>query len=105
MTATSLLQTTGDERLANAAETRADIGLDDEPTPPTGQTRIRLTTVDDVRAEMARVYREMRRNKLDIKKGNAFVFVLGQLGRLTQAATLEQRILQLEQLLNKRGGY
>ncbi len=37
---------------------------------------IKLKTVDDVRVEMSRVYREMRSNKIEAQQGTRPVYVL-----------------------------
>lgn len=58
--------------------------------------KIRLHTADDVRLEMARVYREMRGGSLDVKKGGSFVYVLGQIGKMIEVSIIEKRVEQLE---------
>ena len=61
------------------------------PTP-----RIDLKTVDDIRLEMARVYREMRGNVIETQHGTRLVYVLGQLGKLIELHEIEKRIAALE---------
>ena len=68
-----------------------------QPTP----LKIRLSSAEDVRMEMARVYREMRSNTLEMKKGSALVYVLGQIGRLIETGLLEKRIAQLERTIGE----
>lgn len=58
--------------------------------------KIRLASADDVRLEMAHVYREMRAGDLDVKKGCSFVYVLGQIGKMIEVSVVEKRIEQLE---------
>jgi hypothetical protein len=42
------------------------------PTPP----RIDLKTIDDVRVEMARVYRDMRARRIESSDGTKLAYVL-----------------------------
>lgn len=63
-----------------------------DPTPP----KIDLKTADDVRLEMAKVYREMRGNRMDMGDGTKLVYVLGQIGKLVELHEIEQRIVALE---------
>lgn len=96
--------------LTDSTETRADAELALDPTPPKegrGNYTIRLASLDDVRVEMAKVYRETRRGTIDVKVGNALFYQLGTLLKATQA-TLEtenaDRIARLEALLNHMRG-
>lgn len=50
------------------------------PTP-----RADLKTLDDVRLEMARVYRDMRTGKIDPADGTKLAFVLANIGKLIEA--------------------
>ena len=68
------------------------------PTPPT----IHLKTADDVRLEMARVYRDMRRGGIDMADGTKLVYVLGQLNRAIETGIVEARMESLERTLNAR---
>lgn len=62
------------------------------PTP----RRIDLKTAEQVRQEMAKVYRDMRGGKIDSQDGTRFVYVLGQIGKMIELADLEKRIEALE---------
>ena len=73
-------------------ESRETTALVDSPTPQ----KIRLHTAEDVRVEMARVYREMRAGSLEVKKGCSLVYVLGQIGKMIEVSIVEKRIEQLE---------
>lgn len=68
------------------------------PTPPT----IHLKTADDVRLEMAKVYRDMRRGDIDMSDGTKLVYVLGQLNRAIETGIVEARMEALERTLNAR---
>ena len=76
-------------------ETRADAGS--KPEPP-GQTRLRLPlkTMDDVQAELARLYREGKAGRRPIADVSKLANVLGILGRLIEGADLAARIEALE---------
>ena len=67
------------------------------PTP----AKIDLKSIDDVRLEMARVYREMRGDVIETQKGTRLVYVLAAIGKLIELHELEQRIQDLEGKMNK----
>jgi len=62
------------------------------PTP-----RLNLSTSEDVRREMAKVYREARSRQLEPSEATKLVFILTQILRAQEQAVLEQRIVELEQ--------
>jgi hypothetical protein len=80
------------------AEPRASRAVALIPTPP----RIDLKTVDDVRVEAARVYRDMRAQRIDTADGTKLVYVLGVIGKLIEAGELEKRVEALEGVLTSR---
>jgi hypothetical protein len=63
----------------------------DSPTP-----RINLSTSEDVRREMARVYREARNKTLAANEATKLVYMLTQILRATEVYLLEKRLLELE---------
>ena len=65
--------------------------------------KIRLHTVDDVRVEMARVYREMRAGRLQMPDGTKLVFVLTQLAQVARVVSIEQRMDAMQAALEKAG--
>lgn len=67
------------------------------PTP-----RIDLKTIDDVRVEMARVYRAMKGKALETQDGTRLVYVLSQIGKMIETADIERRIGVLESVQDKR---
>ncbi len=67
-----------------------------------GPTPIRLHTLDDLRLEMARVYRDMRSGAIDPQDGTRFAFVLGQMVRLFEQTAQERRLEAIEQTLSQR---
>jgi len=68
------------------------------PTPP----RIDLRTIDDVRVEMARVYRDMRGGKIDTQDGTRLAYVLSQIGKLIESGEIEKRLEAVEGVLLSR---
>lgn len=68
------------------------------PTPPT----IHLKTADDVRLEMAKVYRDMRQGRIDMADGTKLAYVLGQLNKAIETGIIESRMEALERTLNAR---
>lgn len=63
-----------------------------DPTPP----KIKLNSIEDVRREMATIYREARTGKMDIADAGRFAYVLTSIGKLIEAETIERRIAALE---------
>ena len=88
----------------------AVVSDDDSPEPQGGRavtllptpSRNDLKTIDDVRVEMARVYRDMRSGKIDTQDGTKLAYVLAQLGKLIEAGELEKRVEALEGVLSAR---
>jgi len=68
------------------------------PTPPT----IHLKTADDVRLEMAKVYRDMRQGNIDMADGTKLAYVLGQLNKAIETGIIEARMEALERTLKGR---
>lgn len=70
-----------------------------EPTPPTGQQekrRIDLSTLRDVRLELAAVYRKMDAGEIESADGTKRAYVLRQIADVIELAELEKRIQDLE---------
>lgn len=61
------------------------------PTP-----RINLSTCDDVRLEMSKVYREARQGRLAVSDATKLVFVLTQLLKAFELVEFEKRLNSLE---------
>lgn len=61
--------------------------------------KIDLKTIDSVRVEMAKVYRDMRSGKIETSDGSRLVYVLAQLGKLVELYDIEKRINLLEEQL------
>jgi hypothetical protein len=67
--------------------------FDKQPIP----SRIDLKSIDDIRLEMARVYREMRAGSIEPATGTKLVYVLSAMGKLIELHDIEKRIEALEE--------
>ena len=65
-------------------------------------TKINLSTAEDIRREMGRVYREARSKKLPINEATKLTYILTQILRATETFLLEERLSMLE--LTHSGG-
>ena len=63
----------------------------DESTP-----RINLSTSDDIRREMARVYRETRFNKILPNNGTKLIYILINILKAYEVTEIEKRLVDLE---------
>lgn len=63
---------------------------------PTPSKKIDLATINDVRLEMASVYRAMKGGNIEAGNGSRLVYVLGQIGKMIELHDIEKRVEQLE---------
>lgn len=63
----------------------------DNPTP-----RINLATSEDIRREMAKVYRETRCNKIMPNNGTKLVYMLINILKAYEVSEIEKRLTDLE---------
>jgi hypothetical protein len=82
----------------DSGEGRADAGSTQQPA----RLRLPLRTMDDVKAELARLYREGKAGRRAIADVSKLANVLGILGRLIEGSELVARIETLEDA-NRRG--
>lgn len=68
----------------------------DSVAPPV-RLRLRLNTIDDVKAEMARLYREGKAGTREVSDVSRLANVLALLGRLIEGSELERRLTALEE--------
>lgn len=66
-----------------------------DPTP-----RLNLSSVDDVRREMARVYRDARGGNLPSSEATRLVYILSQMLKAYELYVLEERVATVEQKFN-----
>ncbi len=74
-------------------------GLEDG-TSPGPRLRLPLRTLDDVKAELARLYREGKSGQRDIAGVSKLANVLSIMGRLIEGAEIAQRVEALEDTYN-----
>ena len=66
-----------------------------DPTP----AKVDLKTIDNVRLEMAKVYRDMKSNKIPAQDGTRLVYVLTQIGKMIELHDIEKRVNRIEERL------
>ena len=65
-----------------------------DPTPH----RIKLSSIEDVRREMATIYREARAGRVDIGDAGRLAYILAGIGKMIEIGELEKRLEKLETL-------
>lgn len=58
--------------------------------------RLELSTINAVRVEMARLYREAKAGRIAPADASRLAFILGQVGKLIEVGSLEARLNALE---------
>jgi hypothetical protein len=87
-------------RAGKQAATRAS--AEKPPTPPVlPRLRLRLNSIDDVKKELARLYREGKAGKRDVGNVSRLANVLSIMGRLIEGSELEARIAAIEKQQRK----
>lgn len=79
--------------LANHANSE----ISENPTP-----RINLSTSEDIRREMAKVYRDSRSNRIVSHEGTKLIYMLSQILKAHELFVLEKKLSELE-LMAPRG--
>lgn len=64
------------------------------PTP--GRRKAVLNSLDGVRREMARVYRDAEEGRRDTSEASKLVYILGQIGKVLELVEIESRLKALE---------
>ena len=64
------------------------------PTP--GRRKAQLNTLEGVRRELARIYREAESGKRDTADASRLTFMLGQIGKLLELTEIERRLTAVE---------
>jgi len=80
------------------AEVTGDSGIVVIPTPP----RIDLANVNDLRLEMARLYRDARHGIVEVGTASRLAYILGELRKMIEAGDLERRIELIESTMKDR---
>jgi len=68
-----------------------------DPTP----VKIKLSSIEDVRREMATIYREARAGITDISDAGRLAYILTGIGKLIEVEQVEKRLNELERKLLK----
>lgn len=58
--------------------------------------RLDLTTMEHVRAELARLYRQAKNGNLDISSASKLAYILSLLAKIIEGSDIEKRIEALE---------
>lgn len=88
---------------AESATTRAPLTIDGEsgkplPTPPAKRAKhIRLRTIDDVRAEAERVYRDARNGRIEPHEGTKLTYMLSQITTMIELGDIDRRLTAIEE--------
>lgn len=67
-----------------------------DPTPIGRPAKIDLSTLDDVRREMGKLYREARSGLIDTRDATRLAYILGEMVKVFAVRELEQRVKTLE---------
>ncbi|ODT82168.1 MAG: hypothetical protein ABS69_05330 [Nitrosomonadales bacterium SCN 54-20] len=62
---------------------------------------MKLSALEDVRREMARVYREARGGQIDSSEAGRLAYILTGIGKLIEVTEIEKRLSQMERKLLK----
>jgi len=68
-----------------------------DPTPP----KIKLNNIEDVRREMATIYREARAGRMDTSEVGRLAYVLTGIGKPIEVEQVEKRLIALERKMLK----
>jgi hypothetical protein len=82
----------------NKTDTKEHLTIDNASGDvlPRGNKKIDLATIDDVRLEMASIYRSMKSGSIETSDGTKLVYVLGAIGKMIEIHDIENRITLLE---------
>lgn len=68
----------------------------EDTTPSEKRVRAPLRNVHEVRAELCKIYREARGQKLSVDHASKFCFILTQIAKVMETSELTKRIEALE---------
>lgn len=86
----------GNDDVATLAE---NLGGQPDPTPiRKSSARLRLDKVSDIKRELARLYREARRNEISTQTATRLAYLLNMMAQLIESTELEKRVIELEKL-------
>ncbi len=79
-----------------ADDRKGSTGQGDGVSPPSPRLRLKLSTIDNVKREMARLYRTAKARQMDVGDASKLANMLALMGRLIEGADLERRIAAIE---------
>lgn len=68
-----------------------------ESAAPPKRLRLRLNTIDDVKAEMARLYRSAKAGQIETQDASRLANMLSILSRMIEGSDIEARLIRLEE--------
>lgn len=85
--------------MANRTDTKVRMTIDNVSGDvlPTHTKKIDLASINDVRLEMASVYRGMKSGAIETSDGSRLVYTLSAIGKMIEIYDIENRITQLEE--------
>ena len=91
---------------ATASELQPSSGSNYLPAPKVVALRTRrgpeLASLEDIRREMSKVYRQCRAGKIRAQDGSRYTFMLVQIARVIEIGQVEARVKALERALRGR---
>lgn len=86
----------------NKTDTNQSVTIDNKSGKvlPTRNKKIDLATINDVRLEMASVYRGMKAGSIEASDGTKLAYVLSAIAKAIEVHDIEQRITLLEEKKN-----
>lgn len=70
--------------------------------PDARPAKVNLSSLDDVRLEMSKVYRAMKSGEIECQNGTRLVYVLGQIAKLHEITEVAARLAALERAMTPR---
>jgi hypothetical protein len=86
--------------MALPANARANDDADEGGDPP--RRRLRLDSLDRVRRELVKIYRQGRDGERDVSDASKLANILTMIARILEGSDLEKRIAALEQAKEQR---
>lgn len=78
------------------------VTIENGQSKPTPTPRVNLRTLEGVRVEMGRVYRQMKAGQIEGADGTKRAYVLSLIGKLIEVSELQARIEALEDSIGGR---
>lgn len=89
-------------RVATLEGLQGSTGAGSGVYPPPRRSRATLRTLDDVAAELARLYRRAERGDMHTADASRLAFILVSLGKVIEASSIEARLTALEAVASEK---